>query len=185
MAQVIGTQVIRNDILRRWQRFGTRLSLSFILALFLCLASVAAEAPLESQIQAAFLLNFTKFIEWPDGSLGAPYSTFNICILGNNPFGGALDQVIAGEVVYSRKVVVQKIDHDPQAGFCKIVFTAAEDYDPNLFAKLGRGVLTVGIGQRFVRNGGMIGFVIENRRVRFEINHPAAESAGSSSVPGY
>jgi hypothetical protein len=74
--------------------------------------------------------------------------------------------------------VIQKIDREPEAGFCQIVFTGPQDYDPQLLARLGRGVLTVGVGHSFVRNGGMIGFVVENRRVSFEINRPAAESAG-------
>ena len=165
MAQVIGTRL-------------SRIALPLSLGLLLTLSSVAAEAPTESQIQAAFLLNFTKFIEWPAGSLGAPYSSFNICVLGNNPFGAALDQVVAGEVVYGRKVVIQKIDREPEAGFCQIVFTGTQDYDSKLLSRLGRGVLTVGVGQSFIRNGGMIGFVLENRRVTFEINRQAADSAG-------
>ena len=74
--------------------------------------------------------------------------------------------------------MIQKIDREPEAGFCQIVFTGPQDYDPQLLARLGRGVLTVGVGHSFVRNGGMIGFVVENRRVSFEINRPAAESAG-------
>ena len=169
MAQVIGT---------RLSRITLPACLALLLALFPCLTSAAAEAPTESQIQAAFLLNFTKFIEWPAGSLGAPYSSFNICILGNKPFGGAIDQVVAGEVVYGRKVGIQKLDREPEAGFCQIVFTGPQDYDPKMLARLGRGVLTVGVGQSFIRNGGMIGFVLENRRVSFEINRAAAESAG-------
>src|SRR6185437_15788899 len=99
------------------------------LGLLLTLSSTATEAPTESQIQAAFLLNFTKFIEWPAGSLGPSYSTFNICVMGNNPFGTTLDQVVAGEMVYGRKVVVQKIDRQPEPGFCQIVFTGTEDSD--------------------------------------------------------
>jgi hypothetical protein len=177
MAQVIRTGVIGNDLLRRWKRFSATLSLSILLFLP-CLSSTAADPPTESQIQAAFLLNFTKFIEWPAGSLGASYASFNICVLGNNPFGSALEQVVAGEVVYGRKVVIQKIERAPEAGFCQIVFTGPQDADPKMLARLGRGVLTVGVGQAFVRNGGMIGFVLENRRVSFEINRAAAESAG-------
>jgi hypothetical protein len=165
MAQVIGTRL-------------SRIALSLSLGLLLTFSSTAAEAPTESQIQAAFLLNFTKFIEWPAGALGAPYSTFNICVLGNNPFGGALDQVVSGEVVYGRKVVVQKIDRQPEAGSCQIVFVTPQDDDPKLLSRLGRGVLTVGVGQNFVRSGGMIGFVLENHRVTFEINRQAADSAG-------
>jgi len=43
---------------------------------------------------------------------------------------------------------------------------------------LGPGVLTVGEGEAFAHAGGVIAFVIENRRVRFDINQTAADSAG-------
>jgi len=173
-------QVIRTGPLRRRRSFGAWLGPFLVLALVLCLglSSEAADAPLESQIQAVFLLNFTKFIEWPPGSLGPSYSSFNICILGNDPFGTALDQVVAGEVVYGRRIAVQKTDREPEAGSCQIVFTDSQDYDAKLLSRLGRGVLTVGVGPGFIRSGGMIAFVLENRRVTFEINRPAAESAG-------
>lgn len=181
-------QVIRAGLPRDQARFSAwllRIVLPICLALgltpFPCYTSEAAQvaaAPLESQIQAVFLLNFTKFIEWPPGALGPSYSTFNICILGNNPFDGTLDQVVAGEVVYGRKVVVQKLDREPEAGSCQIVFIDSQDYDSKTLARMGRGVLTVGEGRNFVRSGGMIGFVLENRRVSFEINRPAAEAAG-------
>ena len=135
MAQVTRSALRRSHtttgrLFRAWVTVCAALAL----ALFPCLPSAAADAPLESQIQAVFLLNFTKFIEWPDGSLGAPYSTFNICILGNNPFGSALDQAVAGEVVYGRKVAIQKIDREPEPGFCQILFTDAQDFDPKLLA---------------------------------------------------
>jgi len=138
----------------------------------------AADQTLEYQVKATYLLNFTKFIEWPPGALGAPDSPFNICILGGDRFGGALEQIVSGEVVAGRKVAIQKIDREPQPGSCQIVFVndLAEAFrNPS---GLGRGVLTVGEGEVFARNGGMIGFVLENRRVTFDINRRAAEAAG-------
>jgi len=140
--------------------------------------SRAADQSLEYQVKATYLLNFTKFIEWPPGALGGPDSPFNICILGGDRFGGALEQIVSGEVVSGRKVAIQKIDREPLPRSCQIVFvnTQAEAFSNP--SGLGRGVLTVGEGEAFARNGGMIGFVIENRRVTFDINRRAAEAAG-------
>jgi YfiR/HmsC-like len=141
-------------------------------------SSKAADTTLEYQVKATFLLNFTRFIEWPPGTLGGPDAPFNICILGNDPFGNVLEQIVTGELVSGRKVAIQKLDRDPQPGTCRIVFVGDQADGFRNPAGMGRGVLTVGEGEAFVRNGGMIGFVIENRRVIFDINRRAAEAAG-------
>jgi len=140
--------------------------------------SAKAEEPLEYRLKAVFLLDFTKFIDWPPGTLGSPDSPFNICVLGNNPFGNELDQVVSGESVYGRKVAIRKLDAQPAPGSCQILFVGRQDDSSGVLAELGRGVLTVGEGGEFVRGGGMISFVVENRRVRFDINQAAAEKAG-------
>ncbi len=64
---------------------------------------------LEYEVKAAFLLNFTKFIEWPAGAFASPDSPFTICILGRDPFGRALDQIVAGESVNGRKLAVRRV----------------------------------------------------------------------------
>jgi hypothetical protein len=146
-------------------------------ALFTGTASSAAEITLEYRLQAVFLLDFTKFVDWPPGALGAQDSPFNICILGSNPFGGELDRVVAGEAVQGRKVAIQNISRAPAPGACQIVFVGRVGDDTDIGA-LGRGILTVGEGEDFVRRGGMIGFVIDNRRVTFDINWRIAGAAG-------
>src|SRR5689334_15033090 len=85
-------------------------------------ATEATQPPLEYQVKAAFLLNFTRFIEWPaaDAPPGAPFS---ICVLGDDPFNGALDRMVEGEAVNGRKLAVQRI-HRQQQVSCQIVFAA-------------------------------------------------------------
>jgi hypothetical protein len=160
------------------RRTMVSLALTIAAVLLPCTSSSAADQPQEYQVQAVFILNFTKFIEWPAGSLGPSYATFNICVLGDDPFGSTLDQIVSGEVVYGRKMAVHRIDRQPEPGFCQILFAGPHDDDARILSKLGPGVLTVGEGQNFVRSGGMIGFVLDNRHVSFEINLPAAEAAG-------
>ncbi|HUI80109.1 MAG TPA: YfiR family protein [Bryobacteraceae bacterium] len=138
----------------------------------------AAEGNLEYQVKAAFLLNFTKFIEWPPNAFANSSSPFAICILGNDPFGRALDDVVAGEAVGDRRLIVRRIDEAPAPQACQVVFIAANVKDlAKIMGGLAPGVLTVGEGDSFVREGGIIGFVIDNRRVRFDISPPAAERA--------
>jgi hypothetical protein len=149
------------------------------LGMVLPFACEGADQPLEYRVKAAFLLNFTKFIEWPVAAFAAQDSPIDICIMGEDPFGGALDEIVAGEVVNGRRVAIQRIKHVPLPKTCAVLFAGRPERDvAKLLLGLGPGVLTVGEGEGFLRDGGMIAFVIENRRVRFEVNRTAAEKGG-------
>jgi hypothetical protein len=124
-------------------------------------------------VKAAFLLNFTKFVEWSPASFPAPEAPIKICILGEDPFGPTLDQLVDGEIVSGRKVMVERVRR-PMPASCRVVyFSEREGGVARSLANLPEGVLTVSDVDGFVRQGGMIGFVIENRRVRFDVNHRA------------
>jgi len=141
--------------------------------------TLAADETLEYQVKAAFLLNFTKFIDWPAAAFAQPDSPISICILGGDPFGSALDQITAGEVVNGRNIAAERIKQAPAPRSCQVLFVAkSEKGSAKLVSGLGPGVLTVGEGESFLREGGMIAFVLDNRRVRFEINQTAAGNAG-------
>jgi|SRR5579862_2458861 hypothetical protein len=147
-----------------------------VLIPFLC---QAAEEPLEYQVKAAFLLNFTKFIEWPPKAFGSPAAPVSICVLGDDSFGSTLDQIVAGELVNGRAVAAQKLKRTPPPQSCQIVFVGKSEKDVGkILPGLGPGVLTVGEKEGFLHEGGMIAFVVENRRVRFDVNQTAAENAG-------
>ncbi|HLK20343.1 MAG TPA: YfiR family protein [Bryobacteraceae bacterium] len=136
--------------------------------------SQGAEESLEYQVKAAFLLNFVKFVEWPESAFADGNSSISICILGDDPFGKTLDQLIAGETVNGRKLAVERVRRIPPLKSCQVLFVNKSE---QLLPALGPGVLTVGEGDHFVREGGIIGFVIDKRRVRFDINQTAAEKA--------
>jgi hypothetical protein len=149
-----------------------------IVALLLALSKILAAAdqpPQEYEVKAAFLLNFTKFIEWPAADAESP---FHICIFGEDPFGRVLDQMISGETVGGRKLLVLRIGRKRPAS-CQIVFAGQGEGDfTEALAGVAPGVLTVGEGAEFLRQGGMISFVVENRRVRFDVSQKAALKAG-------
>jgi hypothetical protein len=152
----------------------------WLLALWLGLAPIRAETgpPLEYRVKAAFLLNFAKFVEWPTEESTPPESQLYICVIGDDPFRGVLDQLVQGELVGSKKVVIQRYTGPPQAK-CDVAYISRPVKETGrLLAALGPRVLTVGEGEDFLREGGMIAFVIDNRRVRFDVNQSAAR-AGS------
>lgn len=152
----------------------------FLLASFaLSTWCVRAADIVEYQVKAAFLLNFTKFAEWPAEAFEAADSPIAICILGEDPFGNSLDQIAAGEAVNGRRIVIRRVIQPPPAKSCHVLFVpATERYAPALPVTAVPGVLTVGEGESFVRDGGVIAFILENRRVRFGINESAATAAG-------
>ncbi len=133
---------------------------------------------LEYRVKAAYLLNFTKFIEWPPETFADASSPFSICIAGDDPFSGLLDRMVEGEAVNGRRLIVRRLAGRAPAA-CQIVFDAGPPGDRSgSLATLGPGVLTVGEGDTFLREGGIIAFVIENRRVRFDIRQSQAARAG-------
>ena len=166
--------------MNRWIHQASALA-SIAMALLVCPPSSveAADGLLEYQVKAVFLLNFTKFIEWPPAAFELPDSPIAICILGEDPFGSVIDQVVGGEEVNGRKVVVHRMKRPPEPKACQVLFWGKAERDASkTIGGLGAGVLTVGEGDSFIRDGGIISLVIENRRVQFDVNQKAAESSG-------
>lgn len=128
-------------------------------------------APNEYEVKAAFLYNFAKFMAWPPSRAPAEAS-FTICILGEDPFGPALD-LLSGKPVDGRPVEVRRLAKPDGIGQCRIVFVGLP-YARNIAGLADtlrqQPVLTVGDGQGFVRSGGMVGFVLTDGRIRFEID---------------
>jgi YfiR/HmsC-like len=151
----------------------------FTLAVALAMG-LAARLPAqvdEYQVKAFFLYNFTRYIEWPAQSFSGPADPIVICILGRDPFGGALEQATAGKVVDGRSFLIRQIPEiQPKCG-CHILFVSASERKRfrSMFAAIrGSGVLAVGEGQGFTDDGGVINFKLEDGKVRFEINVEAA-----------
>src|SRR5665811_471941 len=76
----------------------------------------------EYQVKAFFLYNFARYVEWPSEAFKAANAPIVICILGENPFGGALEQAVAGKVLGARPFVVRQISDIPSASSCHILF---------------------------------------------------------------
>ncbi len=136
----------------------------------------AAEEPIsEYQVKAAFLLNFTRFVDWPAAVFAQPDSPLAICVLGDDPFGGLLQQVVEGESVRGRTVEVLRIRKAPAPKTCHVLFISRSEKDVGaVLSTVGPGVLTVSDRELFLREGGMIAFVVEDRRVRFDVSQRAA-----------
>lgn len=136
------------------------------------------EAAVEYKIKAAFLLNFAKFISWPENSFAHDNQLFKICVLGDNPFGSALSAV-ESRSVGSRKIVLNYISDVGQARNCHLLFISVSEInnlDAVLAALSDRAVTTVSDIDDFARLGGIIEFISKENKLAFTINlHQARE----------
>ncbi len=143
-------------------------------------ARAQSERPTEYQVKAAFLYNFTKFIEWPQDSPADNRTPIVLGILGDDPFGSVLEKTVYGKTVNGRPLEVRRFRQVQEVKGCQILFiSASEDKRlPGILQTLrGSSVLTVGETKGFTRLGGIIRFILEDNRVRFEINLSAAQRA--------
>jgi hypothetical protein len=135
----------------------------------------------EYEVKGAFLLNFTKFVDWPPQVFKGPGDPIAICVLGQSPFGPELDRAAREMVVADRTVSVRQVADGQHATQCQIVFvSAAERTRTRAFmeAVRGRNVLTVGESEGFLAAGGVINLKLDGGKVRIEISTAAAERAG-------
>ena len=145
-------------------------------------ARAAAQAPTgESQVKAMFVYNFLKFVEWPvDASAGAK-DPFVVLIIGEGPTADATESFLESRMIGDRPVVVRRTQSDPSFTGVRAVFVVERDgkkLHHILDAATAAGVLTIGEGEGFATLGGVIGLLVENRKVRFDVDTTAAQSAG-------
>ena len=162
-----------------WQNFGMFAALA---CLFLALSVQvgAQEALTEYQVKAAYLFNFLKFVEFPGESFADPLAPMVIGVVGEDPFGSALPQVVMGKTVEGRDLVIHVYRAGDELRGAHILFISASEKKrlPAILSGLrGSSVLTVSDEPGFLDAGGMIQFLNENGRVRFAINTDATSRA--------
>jgi hypothetical protein len=184
-------QIMRNDQIqgnpqrpcgygyRTWSAF------SFVLAGFLVIvpfsparAQTQAQPLSEYQVKAAYLFNFSRFVEWPQSSFSDPEAPLVIGIIGKDPFGPVVDEFM--KTVRGRRVVIEHPNWDQKLSQYHVLFISRSE-KKHLGIILGKtkgsSVLTVSEIDEFCASGGIIGFVFEDDRVRFEINLDEAAKA--------
>lgn len=150
-----------------------------LLAVLLLVAAVSAgQTAEEYEVKAAFIYNFTKFVEWPQGTESA---SFWICILGDDPFESAIEKLTAGKSAYGRPIQVKRLKGASEGKQCRIVFVGASERGKAsrlVEATRGTAVLTVGESSEFLRAGGMVVLSMESDRVSVVVNPTATQAAG-------
>jgi hypothetical protein len=132
-----------------------------------------------SEVEAVYLYNFGKFVNWP--AEAAPQSApFSICTLGSDDFKGALDAITSNESLQGRRIVVRHLGSIASAEGCQILFIGPSEnarLNSDLSAVKVKPILTVSNLPAFLERGGMIQFIVQDKRVRFAVNlAPALEA---------
>jgi len=144
--------------------------------------AVRAETALsaEYQLKAVFLFNFAQFVEWPAQAFPDPKAPLVIGVLGKDPFGPYLDDLVSGEKIGDRALVIRRYSRPEDLAGCHILFISrseARNLDAIVARLKEQSVLTVSDADGFTRQGGMVRFVMENGKIRLRINVDAAKSS--------
>ena len=147
-------------------------------AVLICLfpAVAAAQVLEESQVKAAFLFNFAKFVQWP----GMPTGPLVLGVAGDERLAEVLEVLVKGRAFEGRRFEVRALRHADDPAGCDLLYIAPsrDREDTDLLQRTNGAVLTVGETVRFLRDGGMVRLFREDSRVRFQIDARTAQKAG-------
>ncbi len=155
-------------------------ALAWVLAIGIGAGAVWADPIREDDLKAVFLFNFAQFVEWPSEAFPEASSPFVICILGDDPFGKSLDEIVAHEVIHQHEMVVRRHREVEEVSTCHILYVSPSESPKlsHIVAVLdGRPVLTVGDSDEFTARSGIIQFLVVENRLRLRINAGKAELA--------
>ena len=144
------------------------------MALASVLMPARADDNLEYAVKAAYLTKFIPFIDWPDGAIAGP--SFNICVVGQDPFGAALDHAASGQMMGDKPMAVRRIAAFDPAVPCPVLFIGADADAAAIDALKDKPVVTV--TDSGLHAHGVISFVIADNHVRFDIDDAAAAHDG-------
>jgi len=136
---------------------------------------------LELAVKATFLYKFQFYITWPPRAFAAGTDPFNLCIVGDDPFGDLIDQAVNGQTAGGHRVAVRRLRAVSAADHCQMMYLATDDPQlarRELSAVGGLPVLTVTDAIDDDSAKGMINFVVADDRVRFEIDNAQAARNG-------
>jgi hypothetical protein len=134
----------------------------------------------EYPLKAVFLFNFAQFTDWPTNAFDAPDAPLVIGILGNDPFGTLLDDVVRDEIVKGRKFIVERYHDVEGIKACHILFISqseAQHLDKIVTALKGKSILTVSDISNAAYRGVCVRFITENNRIHLRVNMNALEEA--------
>lgn len=152
---------------------------SFCVALLFSQHVIADDPNVEYKIKAGYLYNFTKFITWPEDKS----ETFNLCILGDDPFGELIDP-IEKRTAFGRPIKIFRFDSLNKEQYCHMLYISSTIKDNpaingmSVIRDVDKKTLTIGESEQFSAQGGMIGFVNRLGKIKLQINLKTLQQSG-------
>ena len=143
-----------------------------------CLAAQQHKELDAPKIKVAYLVNFARYVRWPEHAFRNKQSPLIIGIDASNPYAKELDNRVAGKSKDDRPIIFSVIDSASNIKGVHILYTPRDKYWEHQSELMSHSVLTVGDSINFIKNGGIIQFVEESQRIRFFIDRKQAEERG-------
>jgi len=164
---------------KRWLfRAGRLLPLATAawLAALVPAVACAQSASVEYAVKATYLYKFAPFVEWPAGTFQSSADPLVLCVAGSDPVTGLVGDAVKGRVVGGRAIDVVRVSPAVHAARCHILYVALKGAAASAELEKVRGtpVLTVTDAASEARATGIVNFVVQDNRVRFEIDQRAA-----------
>jgi uncharacterized protein DUF4154 len=165
------------------EKTASRMPLSTMVILACAMVAFCPRAPSAEDVtvptlKAAFLMNFVKFAEWPQGAV-RPGQVFTFCVTG--------DQSVFKEIALSIKrnsrpdlMAVSSVPWEGPLTGCQMLYLGGSDLQAArriVDALQGEPVFTASDIDRFAEAGGIAQLRLENGMMRFTINAAAAHRA--------
>jgi YfiR/HmsC-like len=144
--------------------------------------SARSEGPAltEYQVKALFLLNFTKYVDWPANTFAQDNTPITIGVLGDDKFGDNVKIAVAGKTVGGRGISVQTMGNEDDWSKCQVLFVSASEkkHLPEILDRVRNlPTLTVGETEQFTQQGGIVNFIKKDGKIRLEIDLAASRLA--------
>ena len=139
-----------------------------------------AQSSLEYDVKAALLLNFARFIEWPERAFADADTPIDICVFAPSPFGDVLNRVLDGETIGQRSFAARDVRTASDSAGCHLLFVPVRRMSARAATLLNHsGPYTVTVGEsRIRRDGWRVSLVVDGGRVRFNVNLRPVEERG-------
>jgi hypothetical protein len=153
---------------------------AYVLAATAAALPLRAQPSLEYNVKAALLLNFARFIDWPDAAFATPKAPVHVCVFGGNPFGDALSRTLQGETAHNRPLAARQVKSQADIAGCHLLFvpSGTESRAGAVVQQENSFAVTVGESPRFEAMGGAVNLILQGGRVRFNVNLQPVESRG-------
>jgi hypothetical protein len=179
LTMVLGRAALLGLRVRSVFRYGT--GLAVLCTVLTAGLAPAQNEPLEFALKAAYLSKFGLYVEWPNTAFSSAGSAFNLCVVGEDPFGAELDKATANQRIGNRPIVVRRLKTVERDSGCHILYISSADrrsIRQALEPVHGSNVLVVSDAASQAAAGSIINFVIKDNRVRFDIDEEAAAKNG-------